>query len=69
MRMKLIPFADFALNSNRFVKNEKMFSFGSDLLFDFHLFRFGFEISCGVRYARTADGKNYWNAVFNTPLY
>ena len=69
MRMKLIPFADFAVNSNRIVKNDIMYSFGSDLLFDFHFLRFGFEISCGVRYARTADGRNYWNAVFNTPLY
>ncbi len=67
MRLKLIPFTDFAVNE-AFGQKELMFSYGAAALVDCHIFRIGWELGFGVRYARTLDGRNSFSFVTNVPL-
>ncbi len=68
-RMQIVPFADFAINrTSPAAKPDYMWSYGGDVLLCGHYFRIGSEINLGVRYARTADGRNYWGVVFNNSL-
>ena len=56
-RLQLIPFVDYAYDRNW----HNFLSGGCDLLADFNLFRISYNISLGVRYARTLEGKNSWS--------
>lgn len=67
-RLQVIPFADYAIDRNT-RKTAQYYSFGCDLLVDFHFIRLGFPISMGVRYARTGPqqnaGRNHFEFLFN----
>lgn len=76
-RAFLIPFVDVAINNSPIgirdghfisVGDRMQYSFGSKLLFDFHLFRFGFSLKAGVQYAHTGEGRNSFKFVLNTGL-
>ena len=41
-----------------------LYSYGADVLVSGHFFRIGSEISIGVRYARTGEGRNTWQVIF-----
>ena len=43
---------------------EILYSYGADILVSGHFFRIGSEITVGVRYARTGEGRNTWQVVF-----
>ncbi|MBO4571893.1 MAG: hypothetical protein J5699_08220 [Bacteroidales bacterium] len=42
-----------------------LYSYGADVLVSGHFFRIGSEITIGVRYARTGEGLNTWQVIFN----
>lgn len=67
-RLQLIPFADYAIDKSRNQRRE-YYSFGSDILVDFHFIRLGFPLSMGMRYAYTgpqADAsRHYFGFLFN----
>lgn len=76
-RMILIPFADVAINNSpvgikdgHFIPlgDKLQYSFGSKLMFELHLFRFGFGFKAGVQYAHTGEGRNSFKFVFSTGL-
>lgn len=50
--VNIVPFYDLGLYKNDQWKNRS--SFGADITFRTHLFRIGFPLSIGVRYARTS---------------
>lgn len=77
MRLQLVPFIDIAYDwSPNFpekgnivpTQNRFLYSYGTEALLKFHIFRIGAEIGFGVRYARTADDRNSIQVIFNTPL-
>ena len=41
-----------------------LYSYGADILVSGHFFRIGSEITIGVRYARTGEGRNTWQVIF-----
>ena len=43
---------------------EILYSYGADILVSGHFFRIGSEITVGVRFARTGEGRNTWQVVF-----
>lgn len=51
-RLQLIPFGEYAKDINTQGK-QQFYSFGSDILIDFHLFRLSYPFSMGMRYAHT----------------
>lgn len=67
-RLQLIPFADLAVDKNPYSK-KGYYSFGSDILVDFHFIRLGFPFSMGMRYAYTGpqydDSRHYFGFLFN----
>lgn len=55
-RVNIVPFADLGLFKRPLRDGNKWrnrSSFGADIIFDTHLFRIGYPISIGLRYART----------------
>ena len=76
-RMQVVPFFDFAYdNSGYYPRNgyiyhtpdKILYSYGTDILVGTHLFRMGFELNVGVRYARTAEGANTFRIIFGTNI-
>lgn len=55
MRLQVIPFADLAFNANRDISHALLYSFGTDLLLDAHLFHIGWQFGFGVRIAFTKE--------------
>lgn len=55
MRLQVIPFGDLALNSNRDINDELLYSIGTDLLLDAHIFHIGWQFKFGVRCSFTKD--------------
>lgn len=77
-RMRVIPFADYAVNTvsgTSSVKKVGMYSYGSDILVDFAPLAIDWEVSLGVRYARNGNdgGVNVpadtWQVFFSTNLF
>ncbi|MEA5004912.1 MAG: hypothetical protein VB022_00710 [Rikenellaceae bacterium] len=66
-RLQIIPFVDYAYNVG-LRENKNMFSAGTDLLLDFNALNIPLGLSAGVRYARTAEKKNFFQMLFNIPL-
>lgn len=57
-RMRVIPFADYAVNTvagSSSVKRMGMYSYGSDILVDFAPLTIDMEVSWGVRYSRNGN--------------
>ncbi len=52
-RMQIIPFADIAGIRRGNAEYSRLYSYGSDLLFDAIVFNIGVPVTLGVRYART----------------
>ncbi|MDR2801708.1 MAG: hypothetical protein LBB31_00640 [Prevotellaceae bacterium] len=52
-RLRMTVFGDFAqVQASSGAETQNYMSAGADLLVDFHVFRFGFPVSAGVRYAQ-----------------
>lgn len=72
-RLQLIPFFDIAQDVDSKNNKNLYYSYGTDLLIDFNILRFGFPLSAGVRYARTADNqignRNYFKFLFKIALF
>jgi len=67
-RLEIVPFVDGAYHRS-FADDRSFFgSAGSDILFKFHVFRFGFEMSAGLRYARTSTGENYFGPLMGVTI-
>ncbi|MDD3034583.1 MAG: hypothetical protein PHT25_08290 [Bacteroidales bacterium] len=66
-RLQVIPFVDYAYNVG-LRENKSMFSAGTDLLLDFNALNIPLGLSAGLRYARTAEKKNYFQMLFNIPI-
>lgn len=45
-----------------------LYSYGADILIGGHFFRIGSEINIGLRYARTAEGRNSFGVIFGTNM-
>lgn len=68
-RMKIIPFADYAFNSNEKNSYNRLYSVGTDLMFDIFFFRLDAPVSIGMRYARNNGEKpNYFGLLFNISI-
>ncbi|HHV40586.1 MAG TPA: hypothetical protein GXX61_04310, partial [Bacteroidales bacterium] len=68
-RLQLIPFADY--RQDRYPNKEKtaLWSVGTDLLLDFHLFRIGLPLTAGVRYAYTCEKQHFFEFLFSFPTF
>lgn len=66
-RMKVIPFADYAISrtpvavagSRQTMQNTTLYSCGTDMLVDLSPFMLGFECSVGVRYSYNGNNGNF----------
>jgi len=79
-RAQIVPFFDFAINRPQSSllpepiaapgsgTPQYLYSYGADVLIGGHFFRIGSEINIGVRYARTADGRNTFGVIFGTNM-
>lgn len=67
-RLELVPFADIAYNRPMSGEPNLFGSVGSDILFKFHAVRLGFEMSGGLRYARTISGENYFGPLMGVTI-
>ncbi len=70
-RLQIIPFGEYArdVDHNRVVNN--YYSYGTDVLLDFVIFRFNLPISIGVRYARTGyqeGNRNHFKFLFSIKI-
>ena len=77
-RMRVIPFADFAVNTVKgdgTTERVGMYSYGSDVIVDFSPFTIAVEIGLGVRYSRNGNNGNIpvpantWQLLFTTALF
>ncbi len=69
-RMQVIPFVDYLRTAGYADGRKESFgAVGADLLFDFHIFRIGYEISAGIRYAWTFDNRHTVEALFSLPAF
>jgi len=66
-RLQVIPFVDFAYNMGM-RDNKSMLSGGTDLLLDFNVLNISLGLSAGLRYARTAEKKNFFQILFKLPI-
>ncbi|HIZ86642.1 MAG TPA: hypothetical protein IAC03_00550 [Candidatus Coprenecus pullistercoris] len=68
-RLQLIPFADYGIDFGESGPEADYFSYGADMMVDFHIIRLNFPISAGVRYARTGPNgtasRNYFGFLFD----
>lgn len=75
MRLQVIPFADVAFNATRDVDRDILYSFGTDILLDAHLFhigwQFGFGVRCGVtkEFVEGKTNKPFFQFLYSTPMY
>lgn len=63
-RLQIIPFADYA----RIKRTDGWRNFhavGADLIVDGHIFKIGYPVSIGMRYANNGGGKNYAALLFS----
>ncbi|MDD2594313.1 MAG: hypothetical protein PHD11_00665 [Bacteroidales bacterium] len=77
-RLQVVPFTDLAVDKShtypekgylKLTPDKFLYSYGADVLLDFHFIRIGTELSLGFRYARTGEKNNYYNILFSTDLY
>lgn len=66
-RLNVMPFADWAYNQGELSDN-RMFSFGTDLLVDFNAIGISIPLSAGLRYIRTDRKENHFQFLFTLPL-
>ncbi len=66
-RLNVTPFADWAYNQG-VLSDNRMFSFGTDLLVDFNAIGISIPLSAGVRYIRTDRKENHFQFLFSLPL-
>ena len=77
-RLRVIPFADFAVNTVKGKETKEqvaMYSYGSDLIFDLAPFTIAIEFGIGLRYSRNGNNgdvpvpANTWQLLFSTTLF
>jgi hypothetical protein len=66
-RLQINPFADWGQNRNP-RGTEQLYSFGADLLLEFHALKIGSPISAGVRSILKADGTPAFQMLFNITI-
>ncbi len=69
-RMQIIPFADIAGVKRPAVSYSRLYSYGTDILFDAIVFNIGVPVTLGMRYARTNNAKqrNHFGFLANISL-
>ncbi len=68
-RIQLIPFTDHMYAKAQDGTVSRFHSYGTDLLFDFHIFRIGPMFSAGVRYALSPQKTHTFEFLFSMPAF
>lgn len=66
-RVQLIPFISYMRNGAE-KETEKLFSAGSDLIFDLNLLGISYPLAAGIRAGYTAEKQTFFEFLFKTPL-
>lgn len=68
-RIQLIPFGDYARDTDFYGRRKDFYSFGAEVLFDINVLRLSFPLSLGFRYSHTGpqpqSGRDHFNFLFN----
>lgn len=68
-RIQLIPFSDHMYARAQDGTVSRFHSYGTDLVFDFHIFRIGPMLSAGVRYALSPQKTHTFEFLFSMPAF
>ncbi len=66
-RVMLVPFSQFFYNRG-LRSDERLFSYGSDLILDVNLLGISYPLSIGVRVGATSEKRSFAEFLFRTPL-